>query len=250
MSIDYTDISRTYDEHRSFSKHRAKKLAEFGGIREGMKILDVGCGTGSLASQLLNLLNLDIVGIDISLPMLRVAREKPLKVICTNAASNRLPFRDGCFDIITATYVIHQISSLEHLFSECHRVLRDGALVLLTSSHEQIENEHPVFKQFFPGAIDIDKARFPDIPVICEMLVTAGFRDIKHEPVLGESIRIDEEYLCKVRGKYVSTYGLLPQREFERGVNELETYIKSLRQPEYVAWRGTLIYGRKKVGQG
>ncbi|HEY41903.1 MAG TPA: class I SAM-dependent methyltransferase [Dehalococcoidia bacterium] len=246
MSIDYTDISQTYDEYRSFSKHRTQKLAEFGGIREGMKVLDVGCGTGSLASQLLDLLNLDIVGVDISLPMLRAAREKSLEVICTNAANNRLPFRDSCFDIITATYVIHQISNLEHLFSECHRVLRDGALVLLTSSHEQIENEHPVFKRFFPGAIDIDKARFPDVPVICDLLVTAGFHDIKHEAVLGERISIDEEYLRKVKGKYVSTYRLLPQTEFERGVNKLETYIRTLSQPEYATWRGTLIYGRKR----
>ena len=245
MSIDYTDISRTYDEHRSFSKHRAKKLAVFGGIREGMKALDVGCGTGSLASQLVDLLSLDIVGVDISLPMLKVAREKSVEVVCTDAASNRLPFRDSCFDSITATYVIHQISNLELLFSECHRVLRNGTLVLLTSIHEQIENEHPVFKRFFSGAIDIDKARFPDIPVICKLLTAAGFRDIKHEPVLGDSIVIDEEYLRKVKGKYVSTYHLLPQREFEYGVVKLEEFINSRSQPDFREWRATLISGRK-----
>ncbi|UCB42494.1 MAG: methyltransferase domain-containing protein [Dehalococcoidales bacterium] len=246
MGIDYADISQTYDEHRSFSKHLVDKVAEFGGIQEGMKALDVGCGTGNLASQLLDMMNLDMIGVDISLSMLEVARGKSLEVICTDAANNRLPFCDSCFDIITATYVIHQISNLELLFSECYRVLRDGALVLLTSSHEQIENEHPVFKRFFPGAIDVDKARFPDIPVICEMLVTAGFHDIRQESVLGASILIDDEYLQKVKGKYVSTYRLLPQREFERGVAELETYIKNLSQPESTVWRGTLIYGRKK----
>jgi ubiquinone/menaquinone biosynthesis C-methylase UbiE len=246
MRIDYTDISRTYDEHRSFSKQLAEKVAEFGGIQEGMRALDVGCGTGNLAGQLLDMISLDIVGVDISLPMLKVARGKSLEVLCTDAASNSLPFRDSYFDIITATYVIHQISNLRLLFSECHRVLRDGTLVLLTSSHEQIENEHPVFKRFFPCAIDIDKARFPDIPLICDLLATTGFQDIKHEVVLGEKIPIDEEYLRKVKGKYVSTYRLLSQREFERGVNELETYIKSLSQPEFVEWRGTLIYGRKR----
>ena len=246
MTIDYTDISQTYDKYRSFSKHLTEKVAEFGGIQEGMKALDVGCGTGNLARQLLDMMTLDIIGVDVSLPMLEVARGKSLEVICTDAGNNSLPFRDNCFDIITATYVVHQISNLELLFSECHRVLRDGALVLLTSSHKQIENEHPIFKRFFPGAIDIDKARFPDIPLICDSMVTAGFRDIKHEPVLGDSIVIDEEYLRKVKGKYVSTYRLMPQREFARGVKELETHIKSLSQPESATWRGTLIYGRKR----
>jgi len=246
MRIDYTDISQTYDEHRSFSKDITEKVVEFGGIRQGMKVLDVGCGTGNLATQLLDLMNLDVIGVDISLPMLKVARGKSLEVICADAANNRLPFLDSCFDIITATYVIHQISNLELLFAECHRVLRKGVLVLLTSSHEQIEDEHPVFKRFFPGAISIDKARFPDIPVIYSLLAAAGFRDIKHEPVLGEKIPIDEEYLHKVEGRYVSTYRLLPQREFERGVTELETYIKGLSKPESVVWRGTLIYGGKR----
>jgi len=247
MRIDYTDISQTYDEHRSFSKNLTEKVAEFGGIQEGMRVLDVGCGTGNLASQLLDMMSLDMVGVDISLPMLKVAKGKSLEVVCTDAANNQLPFRDSYFDIITATYVIHQISNLELLFSECHRVLEDGALLLLTSSHKQIENEHPVFKRFFPGAINIDKARFPDIPVICDLLATVGFRDIKHEPVLGEKISIDEEYLRKIQGKYVSTYRLLPEPEFERGVNELETYIKSLSQPESATWRGTLIYGCKRA---
>ena len=246
MRIDYTDISQTYDEYRSFSKHLAEKVVDFGGIQTGMKALDVGCGTGNLAEQLLKLMNLEIIGIDISLPMLEVAREKSLEVIYADVANNRLPFRESYFDIITATYVIHQISNLELLFSECHRVLKDGTLVLLTSSHQQIEKKHPVFKRFFPGAIDVDKARFPDIPVICDLLVTAGFQDIKHEPVLGESISVDEEYLRKVKGKYVSTYRLLSQREFERGVTKLEAYIRSLSQPEFVEWQGTLIYGRKR----
>ena len=246
MRIDYTDISQTYDEHRSFSKHLAGKVAEFGVIQKGMRVLDVGCGTGNLAIQLLDMMNLDLVGADISLPMLKVARGKSLEVVCTDAANNKLPFRDNCFDTITTTYVIHQINDLELLFSECHRVLRDGTLVLLTSSHEQIENEHPVFKRFFPGAIDIDKARFPDIPVICNLLATVGFRDIKPEPVLGDNIVIDEEYLRKVKGKYVSTYRLLPEPEFEHGVSELETYIRNLSQPESATWRGTLISGRKR----
>jgi len=212
-----------------------------------MRALDVGCGTGNLASQLLDMMSLNMVGADISLPMLKIARGKSLEVVCTDAANNRLPFRDNYFDTITATYVIHQISNLKLLFSECHRIIRDGTLVLLTSSHEQIENEHPVFKRFFPGAIDIDKAQFPDIPVICDLLATVGFRDIKHKPVLGDSIVIDEEYLRKVKGKYVSTYRLLPESEFEHGINELEIYIKNLSQPESATWRGTLIHAQKRA---
>jgi ubiquinone/menaquinone biosynthesis C-methylase UbiE len=243
--VQYDDISKSYDNHRSYSGDDIKEIIDFAEIKPDIRVLDLGCGTGNVARGLRELVNVDTVGLDISLPMLSVAREKSLEVICADASNDRLPFRDSSFDAIIGGYVIHQIRNLDNLFAECYRCLRRGVLAMLTSSHRQIENHHPVIKRFFPGLIDADKARFPDIPEIDRLLNSAGFTDIKHEETRVERIPLDEEYLNKVKGKYVSSYQLLTQSEFEAGVAELETYIRNLKQPEIREWRGTFISGRR-----
>ena len=245
--VHYTDISKTYDKYRSYSIEEIKEIVDFAAIEPGIKILDLGCGTGNVAGGLRGHRDVDIVGLDISLPMLRVAREKSLEVVCADASRGRLPFRDGSFEAIIGAFVIHQIDNLDNLFTECYRLLRRGVLALLTSSHEQIERQHPVIKQIFPGLIDADKARFPDVPEIERLLKSAGFTDIKHEETHVHRIPLDGEYLERVKGKYVSTYQLLSQPEFEAGVAKLEKYINNLKQPEFREWRGTLISGRKRA---
>lgn len=245
MNVDYSTISKIYDKYRSYSRHIIDKIIELGEIKEGTKILDLGCGTGNVSSQLLDVVKERIIGIDLSIPMLEAARGKSLEVLCADVDNLRLPFSDGLFDVIIGAYVVHQVKNLGLLLSDCHRVLRAGTLVLLTSSHKQIERQHPVIKQFFPSFVNIDKARFPDIPRIDCLLISAGFTNIEHREVIMENLVMDEEYLQKVKNKYVSTYYLIPQSEFETGVKGLEAFIKSKSQPELREWRGTLIRGRK-----
>jgi SAM-dependent methyltransferase len=247
MNINYTEVSETYNNHRSYSKGFIKGVIKFGGISDDMRILDLGCGTGNVIIGLQGFLHADIFGVDISPRMLERARRKSLQVICSDIDAQQLPFHDGSFDIILAVYVVHQLNNLSCLLSESFRVLRqEGALVFLTSSYKQIECHHPAIRQFFPSAIDIEKARFLDISKIKDMLNVEGFKNIKHQEVLVEQIPLDQEYLRKVKDKYVSTFHLIPSSEFQIGVKRLEVYIENSSQPELRDWRGTLVYGRKK----
>ena len=246
MKADYNDIAKTYDRYRSFAGDQTRQMVELGGIRAGTRVLDLGCGTGNVATRLLAMVDVDITGIDASIGMLKLAREKSLEVICSNVDNRVLPFRDSVFNIVIGVYVIHHIRNIESLFTECYRVLRGGALLLLTSSHEQIERSHPVVNQFFPSYVDIDKRRFPDLPVVDNLLRSAGFRDIQHEEVVVENIAVDEEYLQKIKEKYVSTYHLMPQSEFELGVKRLESFVANRIQTAFTDWRGTLVCGRKR----
>jgi ubiquinone/menaquinone biosynthesis C-methylase UbiE len=247
MEVNYTDISKTYDDYRSYPENLIKKLIALGRISQGKKVLDLGCGTGNIASQLRKAIKADVIGVDASFAMLKVAKGKSLEVICADIDNQRLPFRDGSFDTLMLVYVIHQIKNLTSLLSECYRVLHNGVLVLLTSSHKQIENQHPVIKDFFPSCIDIDKGRFPDIQQIDDLLDSLGLKDIKHEEMIVENIPIDYEYLRKVKNKYVSTYYLIPQSQFENGVKQLEAFIMNMKQPEFKDWHGTIIRGLKTV---
>jgi hypothetical protein len=131
------------------------------------------------------------------------------------------------------------------LIRECFRILNDGALILLTSSHVQIENLHPVIKEFFPSLIEMDKKRFPEISKLDYFFEMAGFRDIRHEELIISKIPIDTVYLEKVKNKFVSTFLLLPENEFMAGVEDLEIFIKKNTDPVYREWHGTMIYGKK-----
>jgi ubiquinone/menaquinone biosynthesis C-methylase UbiE len=245
MAINYTDISKTYDNYRSYPENLIKRVIALGRISAGKKVLDLGCGTGDVASQVRKIIRADVIGVDASFSMLEVARDKSLEVTCADIDNRQLPFRDGSFDTVIGAYVIHQVKNLTFTLSECHRVLRDGALVLLTSSHKQIENQHPVIKNFFPSYVDIDKGRFPDIHKIDYLLNSIGFKDIQHEEVVVAHIPIDYEFLQKVKNKYVSTYHLLPQGEFENGIAKLEAFIINRNKPEFRDWHGTIVCGLK-----
>jgi len=245
MAINYTDISKTYDSYRSYPESLIKRIIELGRVGAGKKILDLGCGTGNVAQQIRQKINADIIGVDASFSMLEVARDKSLEVTCANIDNRQLPFRDGSFDTIIGAYVIHQIENPDFMLSECYRVLRDGALVLLTSSHKQIENQHPIIKNFFPSYIDIDKGRFPDIKRIDNILNSIGFKNIQHEEVTVAHLPIDHEFLQRVKSKYVSTYHLMSQSEFENGVNQLEAFIMNNKQPAFRDWHGTIVCGLK-----
>jgi len=245
--VNYADISKTYDSYRSYPDGLIKKIIELGRISHRKKVLDLGCGTGNVAWQLRELIKVNVIGVDASFAMLKVAKDKSLEVICTDIDNQQLPFRDSSFDTVIGAYVIHQIKNLNFMLSECHRVLRDGALLLLTSSHRQIEDQHPIIKDFFPSYIDIDKSRFPDIHQIDYLLESLAFKDIKHEEVTVANIPIDYEYLQKVKSKYVSTYHLMPQSEFENGIRQLEAFIMNRNQPGFRDWHGTIVCALKTV---
>jgi SAM-dependent methyltransferase len=77
---------------------RFHALVELGDLR-GRRILDIGCGTGQLASALVDQARAKVWGVDPSIEMLRVARERvPRGVGVRQARAEALPFRDAAFD--------------------------------------------------------------------------------------------------------------------------------------------------------
>ncbi|MGA9048880.1 MAG: methyltransferase domain-containing protein [Dehalococcoidia bacterium] len=247
VKIDYSSISGTYDRYRSYPQGLITKIGRFGEIQAGTRVLDVGCGTGNVSSRIREMVDIEIIGLDKSLSMLEAAAAKGVDVVCADADYVNLPFRPDSFDTVVAAYVIQHIENLGLLLGECYRVLREGFLVLLTSSHKQIESQHPVISEFSPGTVEIEKARFTDIPQIENLLREIGFKDVDHAEVYVEGIPIDLRYLEQVKNKFVSTYHLLPQSEFEEGVKRLEAFVRGKEGTEHREWRGTVVRARKAV---
>jgi ubiquinone/menaquinone biosynthesis C-methylase UbiE len=246
QQVDYTGISKIYDDYRSYPDDVIKRIIDLGRIGPRSRVLDLGCGTGNISQQIKNKIGAGLIGIDASPDMLKVAAGKYLEVVLGDIDKHNLPFRDGSFDAVVGAYIIHQVKNLNFVLSECYRVLRNGALVLLTSSHKQIEDQHPIIKEFFPSYVAIDRRRFPDVDRIDALLESLAFKDIKQEEVTVSRIPIDHDYLQKVKNKYVSTYDLMPESEFQNGVARLEAFIKNNSQTKFRDWHGTLLCALKE----
>ena len=95
---------------------------------KGQSLLDVGCGTGAFAEQLKHL-GLRITGIDLSFKSVSMAcGASPLHSWALGDAE-RLPFKNGAFDILSFSGILHHLPSLGKVFAEGLRVLRPGGKV-------------------------------------------------------------------------------------------------------------------------
>jgi phosphatidylethanolamine/phosphatidyl-N-methylethanolamine N-methyltransferase len=112
---------------------RAIKVAE----RIGGRILEVGVGTGLSLPQYAA--GTSIVGVDISEPMLEIARKRVKKLGLDNVESievgdaENLRFADNSFDVVVAQYVVTACPNPEQALTEFARVVRPGGEIVITT---------------------------------------------------------------------------------------------------------------------
>jgi ubiquinone/menaquinone biosynthesis C-methylase UbiE len=107
-------------------------------LQASESVLDVGCGTGSLAIEAKRaVLSGGLVhGVDASPEMIararRKARKAGLDVAFATAPAQALPFPDRRFDVVVTSMVLHHLprSSREQCAREMRRVVRPGGRVL------------------------------------------------------------------------------------------------------------------------
>ena len=96
--------------------------------RPGERILDIGCGTGRLTSDMrARVPSASILALDRSHAMLREAVKRADPAIpFLQADAARLPLADGLFDAVFSTATFHWVPDHPALFAEIHRVLVPG----------------------------------------------------------------------------------------------------------------------------
>lgn len=115
-----------------WSKALAPAFIHFGGIAEAEKILDVGCGTGSLTFALAQSPTIrEIVAIDFSPLFVSAAREqnRDPRVTIRQADACALPFENDEFDAALALLVLHFVPQADKAIAEMRRVVRPGGVV-------------------------------------------------------------------------------------------------------------------------
>jgi ubiquinone/menaquinone biosynthesis C-methylase UbiE len=96
------------------------------------RVLDLGCGTGRLASRLARGdPDLRVVGCDFSRGMLAEAVARTRSVAWVQGDAGALPFRDGSFQAVVSTEAFHWFPDPDRALGELRRVLAPGGRLLV-----------------------------------------------------------------------------------------------------------------------
>lgn len=118
-------------------------LVEAAEMRAGMRILDVGCGTGTLTILMSEACpGVTVTGLDGDPRVLATARRKApdLPIHWDAGFASQLPYPDAEFDRVVSSLVIHHLDTFtKHLaFAEARRVLKpDGVICVLDFADPQ-----------------------------------------------------------------------------------------------------------------
>ncbi|WP_091106962.1 class I SAM-dependent DNA methyltransferase [Geodermatophilus dictyosporus] len=172
VAPDYADLLRDELDRRPLDRALLGVLAEDVHRRGGGPVGDLGCGPGRVAAHL-HRLGVDVVGVDLSPAMLRVARRDHPRLPLAVGALAALPLADRVLAGALAWYsLIHTPPALlPGLCAELRRVLADGAPLLLAFQAGDGGEQH--LARAYGHDVDLPVFRHdPDVVVGC--LARAG----------------------------------------------------------------------------
>lgn len=133
-----------------------RALIDQAGLTSGVRILDVGCGTGTMAVLIKRLHpDVSVVGLDPDPKALARAKHKAerekLSIPFDRGFSDTLPYPDHSFDRVFSSLMYHHLPSQEKskTLAEVRRVLRPGGSFHLLDFEGPDEHKHGVLDHLF-----------------------------------------------------------------------------------------------------
>jgi SAM-dependent methyltransferase len=168
-----------------YSRMLAPQLAEFGRVRAGQRVIDVGCGPGALTAELVARIGPgSVAAVDPSEPFVVAVRARNPGIDVRRATAEQLPFPDRSFDAALAQLVVHFMSDPVAGLAEMARVTRhDGVVAACVWDHGGGQGPLSVFW-------DAARLRDPDVHDeshlagardghLAELFEAAGLREIE-----------------------------------------------------------------------
>ena len=117
----------------------AEALLDAAGVRAGMAVLDLCCGTG-LVSGAAARRGAAPVGLDFSAAMLARAKTKYPALRFEQGDAEALPLADAGFDALVSNFGIHHVPVPANAMTEAFRALKPGGRIAITSWAAPAEN--------------------------------------------------------------------------------------------------------------
>jgi enediyne biosynthesis protein CalE5 len=203
---------RFFDDQMAFLNHRLVADAR---LRSGMRVLDLGSGTGYpalLAAQTVGSTG-SVVGIDLADQMLDAAGRKAASLKLSNTTFQTgdvttLPFEAASFDAVTTRFCLMFLPEIPKAVTEIARVLKPNTWLAAAVWSAPDKNPYlkipiDIIKQFIeipppdPTAPGIFRLAKPG--ELAGMLQQAGFVDISEQEFLGDvQFSAAEEYVSSL----------------------------------------------------
>lgn len=151
-------------------------------LRPGQRVLDIGCGTGTLAVAMKQIApDAEIVGLDPDPKALRRAARKAeeagVRVQFDRGFADELPYVDAAFDDVCSSYMFHHLEQeqREKALREIRRVLKRGGVLHLVDFAGPEHGKHWVTRWFHAH----DRLKDNGESSVTAMMTHAGFASAK-----------------------------------------------------------------------
>jgi ubiquinone/menaquinone biosynthesis C-methylase UbiE len=225
----YNAISGTYDRRYEINPLNGVEVALRGLIEEigARRVLEVGCGTGhwlkALASQVER-----VVGLDLSSGMLLQARDPALSIDLVCGSADSPPFLGKSFEIIFVVNALHHFKGKEQFIEKARNLLKPGGALAIIGLDVPSAIGHWVIYDYFPGALEYDKSRFPLWEQVQSWMETAG---LAVRPLCTvENIRYEKRGRAILDDHFIQRYGAsqfmgLTDAEYQCGIDSIKSAI-------------------------
>lgn len=185
------------------------------GYKAGDRLIDVACGTGIVARRAQERAgsSTGIVGIDISAPMLSIARSLAAQIDWREGEAASLPVSPNeRFTVVTCHQGLQFFKDKAGAAREFRRVLQDGGRVGIATWRTAQEN--PCFAalqevaQEYLGQVPDQRFAFGDVNALKSILTNAGFQNVRGEVVSQRTVI--PEGIVFVRMNTMALIGMSP----------------------------------------
>ena len=172
----YRVLSKVYDVFNVFfyTDTMRNDVVELANIRQGSRVLDVGCGTGYTTEAVLKRLGIgEVDGIDMTFQQLRKAArrlnpERAMVNLSRGDAEN-LPFKNEAFDAIVSFGALEYFPHPKSALQEMARVVKPGGRVVVGGPESEWFSKISLDRMFYT----------PSAKEVVELFNQAGFRDVR-----------------------------------------------------------------------
>ena len=181
-----TQSAKCYSETSSFQRNSGYQFIQQLSLGPRCRVLDLGCGTGSLAAVLSECVGPEgkVIAVDPDGERLKLAKEKYARDNIEYVSGNDATYPEGSYDLIFAGQLVQWVTNKEALFRRVFETLKSGGRFAFTTANGTPLNVFPpaandcmneLFGPDFIGKVFCKRMAFLTCDQYQELALSHGF---------------------------------------------------------------------------